>query len=166
MALCHFHGFIDQGALPRSMAFFGQDRLPLPCGSVQSALLTVQVRSLSFLLSSSSPPLFICIRCSNKKGSVYFVPRSMAFFGQDRLPLPCGSVQSALLTVQVQRFPLIPPESQSAASSSSVLSSMANLWRRLMGGRRPQPDSPRRFPCRGEGLIPRADVVSRPLCGG
>ena len=67
MALCHFHGFIDRAAIPESMvsqqhvehhdrtpsslvltsladeqAFFGHDQLPLPCGSVDSAYLTIR----------------------------------------------------------------------------------------------------------------------------
>ncbi|KAI8471996.1 MAG: hypothetical protein J3K34DRAFT_218294 [Monoraphidium minutum] len=42
VALCHFHGFVRRGALPANVAFFGQDRLPLPCGSVESAVLTIQ----------------------------------------------------------------------------------------------------------------------------
>lgn len=42
VALCHFHGFIPRAALPPNVAFFGQDRLPLPCGSIESALLTIE----------------------------------------------------------------------------------------------------------------------------
>ena len=42
VALCHFHGFIPHKALPPNVAFFGQDRLPLPCGSIESALLTIE----------------------------------------------------------------------------------------------------------------------------
>ncbi|GBF97036.1 hypothetical protein Rsub_09509 [Raphidocelis subcapitata] len=42
VALCHFHGFVRREAVPGNVAFFGQDRLPLPCGSVESAVLTIQ----------------------------------------------------------------------------------------------------------------------------
>jgi len=42
VAVAHFHGFVQRDALPPNVAFFGQDRLPLPCGSVESALLTIE----------------------------------------------------------------------------------------------------------------------------
>ncbi|KIY93739.1 hypothetical protein MNEG_14222 [Monoraphidium neglectum] len=45
VALCHFHGFVRRAALPANVAYFGQDRLPLPCGSVESAVLTIQEKA-------------------------------------------------------------------------------------------------------------------------
>jgi hypothetical protein len=42
VAIAHFHGFVQRSALPPNVAFFGQDRQPLPCGSVESALLTIE----------------------------------------------------------------------------------------------------------------------------
>jgi hypothetical protein len=42
LILAHFHGFINRSALPPNVAFFGQDKAPLPCGSVESAAVTVE----------------------------------------------------------------------------------------------------------------------------
>ncbi len=42
MILAHFHGFIDRASLPHNVAFFGQDKAPLPCGSVEAAAVTVE----------------------------------------------------------------------------------------------------------------------------
>jgi hypothetical protein len=35
VAVAHFHGFVARGAVPPNVAFFGADRNPLPCGSIE-----------------------------------------------------------------------------------------------------------------------------------
>ena len=45
LALAHYHGFVARDALPAGMAFFGQDKPPLPCGSVDAALITLEEKA-------------------------------------------------------------------------------------------------------------------------
>jgi len=45
LALAHYHGFVDRAALPPTMAYFGQDKPPLPCGSVDAALITLEEKA-------------------------------------------------------------------------------------------------------------------------
>lgn len=45
LALAHYHGFVARDALPAGVAFFGQDKPPLPCGSVDAALITLEEKA-------------------------------------------------------------------------------------------------------------------------